>query len=164
MREFNVRILVDENAKEGASSTERSALDMSNITVRVVPPGGKGNMADTLAHELGHVVGQIFNTPGYAQDPRNGVDKERIKMNALHFTGIPPEKKDMERIVRAESEAWDFAEKMRRVGKLSRSEALGTYEQTLKDVSREGREKQFLRYLLLQSFYQHFGLYDMLGQ
>jgi hypothetical protein len=65
-------------------------------------------MVDTAAHEFGHVLANIFETPVSSADPRHGATA--LARHLLDTNQAPPEV--LQREVDAEAEAWDFAQKM----------------------------------------------------
>lgn len=70
----------------------------------------------TLSHELGHLVGHVFNLPATAAEPRSLFQDIDIA-----FT-----KSEQERILASENEAWDVGELMLSASRM-REYALGTY-------------------------------------
>lgn len=86
-------------------------------------------MVDTAAHEFGHVLANIFETPVSSADPRHGATP--LLRHALDTNQAPPEV--LQREVDAEAEAWDFAQKMwPDLDPAAREANLDTYKQGLK--------------------------------
>ena len=87
-------------------------------------------LIETTAHELGHVLQKLFDTPAAAGDPRNGAssyDGWRIDKGYVSSA-------EALAIVAAESEAWDFGKLM--VDDLApgpAEKALDTYRAMLND-------------------------------
>jgi hypothetical protein len=82
---------------------------------------GDASEKDVVLHELGHVVGAIFNLPGSVQDCRNP--------NPFHSPFLEERATPGQSIWNSEVEAWDLAETMLLAGfKEARRNALNTYE------------------------------------
>jgi hypothetical protein len=122
-KEYYVKIILDDSI-EGASVTHHQGLGgkMFEITVH---PMYNDNPADNLAHELGHVVQSIFQTPSILADPRIKPRRD-IYANDSSVT-----REEAEAMVRNEKEAWEFAGKMRRINKKDRDRHLRSYTDLL---------------------------------
>jgi len=75
-------------------------------TVKVARDRREERMQDALAHELGHVVANIFRTVAAVHDPRSGESRENIQTDNLSIA-------ERCALFDSEREAWDFAIKIR---------------------------------------------------
>jgi hypothetical protein len=104
-----ILVTVHEDGTPQASVTHVAAnhagKELGLAIVEVWPNDLPGTLIESTAHEFGHVLASIFETPARTKDPRhmNSVVSKLIKM------GIMPPNQAM---VDAEAEAWDFAQKM----------------------------------------------------
>ena len=125
-----ILVTVHEDGEHKASSTLSAADKVKDLNVHVVDiwPDAIVPIMDTTAHEFGHVLSSLFETAANNADPRrHPTPMQRLLLNAGL---VPPE--PMQRMVDAETEAWDFAQKMfADLKPESREEALKTYQQGL---------------------------------
>jgi hypothetical protein len=140
VKEYTIKVIVDDSVK-GSSSTHVT-LSRPNYFEVIVRPKDDTNEPDNLAHELGHVIGYIFKTPGNTNDVRtqnNRADRELMANKFLVKLQIPPEPKYAETILESEKEAWEFAGKMRGIDPIAKRKLLGSYEEMVR-TSREIHE------------------------
>jgi len=126
-KEYTIRVVLDDTMKPSQSSETRIRRnDPTDITLvlNVNDPRNNGSLIDVAAHELGHVLGGIFDTPGHRADPRTSDDVYRIQTMEL----FGPDEEEREGILESEREAWDLAEKMVPVDQRKKAWALRTYE------------------------------------
>lgn len=119
-KEYYVKIVLDDS-EVGESTTAHQGPGGSRFVVTVRPC--QDNPADSLAHELGHVVSSIFNTEAVRNDPRT---QPNMGMRDLYNKNhVSP--KEVQAMVALETEAWDYAEMMRHVDPETREDALDSY-------------------------------------
>jgi hypothetical protein len=85
---------------------ESKGLFVVDIYPTDLPDGAK--FVELTAHEFGHVLQELFNTEAHVNDPRR--NPSPIQKVLLSKNIVPPE--PLERMIAAESEAWDFAQSM----------------------------------------------------
>jgi hypothetical protein len=112
-RNFTIKVKVDDTARAGTSVTHHQE-GSSLYEINIVPSGDAATLPDTLAHELGHVIGRFFNLKSTQNDPRHIAATQGISgawnMRA-RMIGVTPE--EGQAMLDNEQEAWDFARKMK---------------------------------------------------
>jgi len=124
-REYTIKLVLDDSLKPDASSnTGQRWDDETKFVVTVNTNAPKDKAVDLAAHELGHVLGAIFKTPGWKADPRTVSPQDAAFMNVF---GPSPRQRDG--MVASEKEAWEIAEKVYpNLDKERKRWALSTYE------------------------------------
>jgi len=107
-REYLIKIVVDEEGAIDRSATH-SRPGGNEFLIDITPASNGAPLASVTAHELGHVLGSIFETPGYRADPRITNPQHA---NLLLERGIPLFPEEQGRMIASETEAWDIAEEM----------------------------------------------------
>ena len=135
VRQAIVLVTIHEDATPRASHSKPAyswkqkgmvGLYLVDVYPNDVSPSDK--LIDTTAHEFGHVLQNLFDTPTALADPRRGIDK--FQRLLLDNNMVPPEV--LQRQVDAEAEAWDFAQKMwPDLDPATRKANLDTYKQGL---------------------------------
>lgn len=94
-------------------------LGVEGYFVSVYPSRFGGNVVDSAAHELGHVLSDVFALPGGTKDdPRGGAGLDRSKVTV----------EDATRMWSCEQQAWALAEKMRPdLDQIQKGQSLATY-------------------------------------
>ena len=107
---------------KGAEQTYRVVVNEQEA--HKINPGIESQDAvlDAAAHELGHVLSQIFNTKAMLNDPRT--KGEFVGMKCEHCEATPDQ---AARVYANEVEAWKHAEKMRPVDQYSKNKTLKAY-------------------------------------
>jgi hypothetical protein len=131
-RTVTIEITIDPNAKPGPSAAHTNVQKPNRYWLDIVPTpeGHPGTMAENLAHELGHIVGDIFGTPASKGDIR-GIEAE--KGDAGHtemlynIFGAMPEKAKKS-MVDSEAEAWELGKLMYPIKQETIDRSLGTYK------------------------------------
>jgi hypothetical protein len=117
-RRVQVTIDVDTEEPGGTYFQDSVSGDTDRFLIYVradsPSPGIKNPAVIGLAHECGHMIGEIFRLPGQAQDPRS------------HDTEPPTGRTHGERVYQCEVEAWDLAEMVLSFD-TDRRECLDTY-------------------------------------
>ena len=103
--------------------------ELGLIIINVHPNGLPGSLVESTAHEFGHALASIFNTPTRAADPRRPTSAFKRKLIDI---GLLP-REEMQAMVDAEAEAWDFAKTMwPDLDPATRKANLDTYKEGLK--------------------------------
>ncbi len=118
-----VGVYVDDEAEPQSSVChQRVGRDLFQLEI-YRDPKDIGSLADSLAHELGHVIAAIFETPAQLDDPRT-----EGGMTAWMLELIGPDAQQQTAMFHAEAEAWDFARKMRTIDETYAQACLDTYK------------------------------------
>ena len=139
-RSYFIEVNIDDETPLPKSSRVETTEYSSRIfiTQREKDEGYDYELPNILAHELGHVIGQIFHTPGNISDPRMPANmamrmfatKDQNMKNAISI-GIKS----------SEQEAWRFGEQIIKTAaakfEQDKATALGTYERDYKIVESE---------------------------
>lgn len=125
---YSIKVVIDEDAEPQASHCLSNPDEPGKFEVLIFPSGMGISMADGLAHELGHVVAEIFETEACENDPRTIAAKGAYAgKQRMVWDIFGPEPGERERMTAAEREAWEFAGKMRNIDVKMRDLALESY-------------------------------------
>jgi hypothetical protein len=109
-RTVTITIKFEPDGRPGSTSSgaSRTKPDSYGIAIRPSKPGQNATVEELLAHELGHIVGNILKTEANVNDPRTGGGNEGLQQ-AYEFLGGMPEKYK-QALLASEEDAWRIAE------------------------------------------------------
>ena len=133
VRQAIILVTVHEDGPAQASVTHVASngdgKELGLIIINVHPNDLPGTLMESTAHEFGHALASIFNTPTRAADPRRTTSAFKRKLIDI---GLLP-REEMQAMVDAEAEAWDFAKTMwPDLDPATRKANLDTYKEGLK--------------------------------
>ena len=131
-KEYTIKVRITDDGPARDSQT-LGTVGSSNFRVDMYPAPDGAPMVDVLAHELGHVLANIMDTPANAKDPRVVAAKNHIGETwhtMARLFGVS--NSEAQRMVDAETEAWEIGKKIHPgTRKESVEFALGTYRKHL---------------------------------
>lgn len=131
VKRYVILLEVDQNPNLDASYNSKIEENVYLVSVKPsIQHPNQSNLIEITAHELGHVLGDVFKTDAAVDDPRYGFEGKLVNL-----FGYKPEQ--VEREIVSEKEAWNLGEKMVPIAKETRDTAIGTYEQHLEQLKKE---------------------------
>ena len=134
-REVTITITIDPDAKPGPSEASTNVKVPGKYWLKILPSpeGHPGTMAENLAHELGHIIGDIFETPAAKADQRS-IEAARgrggVVENTYSKLGFMPTA-IKNSLVASEAEAWELGRKMIPIKQETIDRSLGTYKKIM---------------------------------
>lgn len=120
------------NDEEPGNSYAKYDVSVNRYEIIINPDQKSGDAKpyEILAHELGHVIGDVFKLPRHEKDPRTLVfskaGPESVRHNLMLQHGMTTHAEDVAEL-HSEQEAWELGEKMVPISKKTVKESLDTY-------------------------------------